>query len=195
MKRGFSLLEVVLAIGILGVSLPVLLTYMAKSAGNIFSPRSDKGDMRRGFSLLEVVLAIGILGVSLPVLLTYMAESAGETEKRVWEVLLVNAEKNVQNVLNVTPGAPALDADLRAYCGHKSGIFSLADRSDDFDGPVFVLGREAVEVAVNGSVERTIYALCPWDKLKKIPLLDRAHGTVIQSVVLASLGSPALKEK
>ncbi|MDR0590742.1 MAG: type II secretion system GspH family protein [Puniceicoccales bacterium] len=37
MKRGFSLLEVVLAVGILGVSLPVLLTYMAESAGEKFS--------------------------------------------------------------------------------------------------------------------------------------------------------------
>ncbi|MDR1906798.1 MAG: type II secretion system GspH family protein [Puniceicoccales bacterium] len=34
MKRGFSLLEVVLAIGILGFSLPVLLTYMAESASS-----------------------------------------------------------------------------------------------------------------------------------------------------------------
>jgi prepilin-type N-terminal cleavage/methylation domain-containing protein len=33
MRRGFSLLEVVLAIGILGFSLPVLLTHMAESAG------------------------------------------------------------------------------------------------------------------------------------------------------------------
>ncbi|MDR0417983.1 MAG: type II secretion system GspH family protein [Puniceicoccales bacterium] len=32
MRQGFSLLEVILAIGILGLSLPILLTYMAESA-------------------------------------------------------------------------------------------------------------------------------------------------------------------
>ncbi|MDR0590743.1 MAG: type II secretion system GspH family protein [Puniceicoccales bacterium] len=147
--------------------------------------------MKRGFSLLEVVLAIGILGVSLPVLLTYMAESAGDTEKRVWEILAANAEKNVQNVLNMTPKAPVLDADHRAYCGYKNGTFSITDQPDDFDGPVFVLRREAVEMAANGCVERTIYALYPWDKKKKIPLLNRAHGEVVQSVVLANLGALA----
>ncbi|MDR1590742.1 MAG: type II secretion system GspH family protein [Puniceicoccales bacterium] len=33
MKRGFSLLEIVLAVGILGFSLPILLTHMAESTG------------------------------------------------------------------------------------------------------------------------------------------------------------------
>ncbi|MDR2812615.1 MAG: type II secretion system GspH family protein [Puniceicoccales bacterium] len=35
MRRGFSLLEVVLAIGILGLSLPILLTHMAENTGKM----------------------------------------------------------------------------------------------------------------------------------------------------------------
>jgi type II secretory pathway pseudopilin PulG len=143
--------------------------------------------MRRGFSLLEVVLAIGILGFSLPILLTHMAESTSHTEERMQKVLVANAGKNVQNVLSATHKTPELDANNRAYCGYKDGIFAIKNIATDFDGAVFVLGRETVQVKANGSVAETVYGLYPWDSRNQTPRLTLPHAIVTQSVVVVSL--------
>jgi type II secretory pathway pseudopilin PulG len=149
--------------------------------------------MKRGFSLLEVVLAIGILGFSLPILLSHMADNASDTEKRIQGLLVVNAGKNVQNVLNLANRAPTLDGNHQAYCGYKGGIFSIGESGDPFDGAIFVLGREAAESIVNGSVERTTYVLYPWDAKNQKPRLTLPHAEVVQTVVLSSLGTDELK--
>ncbi|MDR1367011.1 MAG: type II secretion system GspH family protein, partial [Puniceicoccales bacterium] len=147
--------------------------------------------MRQGFSLLEVILAIGILGLSLPILLIYMAESAGKTERRIQEILVVNAGENVQNVLSVVNGAPILDDNNRAYCGYKGGIFTIANTAMNFDGSVFVLCRKSMNSLVNESVEETTYALYPWDNKNQSPRLTLPYVEVRQYVVVVSLGTTA----
>ncbi|MDR0678404.1 MAG: type II secretion system GspH family protein [Holosporaceae bacterium] len=143
--------------------------------------------MRRGFSLLEVVLAIGILGLSLPVFLTYMAESTGKTENRIQEILISNAGKSVQNVLNVVGKVPVLDINNQAYCGYKTGVFTIANTAMGFDGTVFVL--KQVDAGANGGITETTYALYSWDNRNQTPRLTLPYVEVRQYVVAASLGT------
>jgi hypothetical protein len=124
-----------------------------------------------------------------------MAESTGKMEKRMQEVLVANAGKNTQNVLNVLPKAPPLDANDQAYCGHRNGIFTIANAAMGFDEAIFVLVRKAVENAINGSVNETTYTLYPWDSQNQRPRLTLPHVEVKQYIVTVSLGTIALINK
>jgi predicted RecA/RadA family phage recombinase len=71
---------------------------------------------------------------------------------------ITNAGKNVQNVSDVVGKVPILDANNQAYCGYKTGVFTITNMATGFDGTVFVLKQKAVEAKASGSITEITYS-------------------------------------
>jgi prepilin-type N-terminal cleavage/methylation domain-containing protein len=105
LQRGFTLLEVVVALGILGLVLGALVPMMSSSAGQISRSRDDLTASLLAQSILDRI------GGDIP--LNPGAQSGQAPDGKIWELTLRPYRKEVSGVTSSLPSAVEVELKVR----------------------------------------------------------------------------------